>query len=82
MVTLWEEYPGTQSILIPAEGIAQECIISLEEAKICNLISVGIAIAPVAWRRIMLATPFLIGLYCDLKRDELLPKSELLKPNI
>jgi len=34
IATLWDEYPGIQSILIPAEGIAQECIISLDEAKI------------------------------------------------
>ena len=48
IVTLCEEYPGTQSILTPAEGIAQECITSLEEASKCSLISIGIAIAPVA----------------------------------
>ena len=48
IVILCEEYPGTQSILIPAEGIAQEWITSLDDANICNLISIGIATAPVA----------------------------------
>ncbi len=38
IITLWEEYPGTQSILIPAEGIAQEWITSLDDAKTCILI--------------------------------------------
>jgi hypothetical protein len=47
-IILWEVYPGIQSILIPAEGIDQECITSREEAKICNRISIGIATAPVA----------------------------------
>jgi hypothetical protein len=63
MATLCEEYPGTQSIFIPAEGIAQECITSLEEASICNLISIGIATAFVACNLIIFITPFLIGLY-------------------
>lgn len=48
IATLWEEYPGTQSIFIPADGIAQEWITSLDEAKICNRISIGMAMAPVA----------------------------------
>ena len=48
IIILWEVYPGTQSILIPAEGIAQEWITSLEEANICRRTSIGIAIAPVA----------------------------------
>jgi len=47
MAILCEEYPGTQSIFIPAEGIAQECITSFDEASICSLVSVGRAIAPV-----------------------------------
>jgi hypothetical protein len=29
----WDEYPGTQSILIPADGIDQEWMISLDEAN-------------------------------------------------
>ena len=62
IATLWDEYPGTQSIFIPAEGIDQECIISLEEASICNRISIGIAIAPVACNFIMLDIPLRIGL--------------------
>lgn len=60
-MTLWDEYPGTQSILIPAEGIAHECITSFEEAKIWILISIGNAIAPVACNRIILVIPFLRG---------------------
>ena len=56
---LWDEYPGTQSILIPADGIAHEWITSFDDAKICNLISIGIAIAPVACKRIILFIPFL-----------------------
>jgi len=30
----WDVYPGIQSILIPADGMAQECITSREDAKI------------------------------------------------
>ena len=63
MVTLCDEYPGTQSILTPADGIDQECITSLEEANKCSLISIGMAIAPVACSFIILETPFFIGRY-------------------
>ena len=48
IIILCEEYPGTQSIFIPADGIAQECITSLDEASICKRVSIGIATAPVA----------------------------------
>lgn len=57
-----DEYPGTQSIFIPAEGIAQEWITSFDDANICNLISIGMAIAPVACNLIILVTPFFMGL--------------------
>jgi len=63
MVILCEEYPGTQSIFMPADGIAQECMTSLEEAKMWSLISIGIEIAPEAWSLIMLVTPFFKGRY-------------------
>jgi hypothetical protein len=33
IATRWDENPGTQSILIPADGMDQECITSFEEAK-------------------------------------------------
>jgi len=63
IITRWEEYPGTQSILIPAEGIAHECITSLDEANKCNRTSIGIAIAPVACNLTIFVTPLRIGLY-------------------
>ena len=69
IATLWDEYPGTQSILIPAEGIAQEWIISLEEANTCSLISIGIAIAPVACNLIILETPLRKGLNWSLYKS-------------
>lgn len=62
IATLCEEYPGMQSIFIPAEGIDQECIMSLEEANICILNSVGIPIAPEACNLIILLIPLRIGL--------------------
>ena len=55
-------YPGTQSILIPAEGIDQEWITSRDEASICKRTSIGMAIAPVACNLNILLTPFLRGL--------------------
>jgi hypothetical protein len=67
-----EEYPGTQSILIPAEGIAHECITSFDDANKCNLVSIGIATAPAACNLIIFETPFLIGLYWLRKSSELL----------
>jgi len=54
-------YPGIQSILIPAEGIAHEWITSRDEARTRNRISVGIAIAPVPCSRNMLLIPLRIG---------------------
>ena len=81
IVTLWEEYPGPQSIIIPADGTAHEWITSLEEATIWSLISMGIATAPVAWRRIMFATPLLTGLNWFLNKELLLPNVfELFSP--
>ena len=62
---------------IPADGIAQECITSLDEANICKRISVGIAIALVACNLIILTIPFFVGLYCDLNKSLLLPKALL-----
>ena len=76
MVIRCEEYPGTKSILIPAEGIAQEWITSFDEAKICKRVSIGIAIALVAWSRIMFVTPFFIGLNWDLYNVEFLERSD------
>jgi hypothetical protein len=63
IIILCDEYPGTQSIFIPAEGIAHECITSLDEANKCNRVSVGIAIAPVACNFTIFETPLFIGLY-------------------
>jgi len=63
IITLCDEYPGTQSILIPADGTAQECITSLDEARICKRISIGKATAPVACKRIILVIPFFKGRY-------------------
>jgi len=63
IATRCDENPGTQSIFIPAEGIAQEWITSFEEARICNRISVGKAIAPVACSLTILVIPLRIGRY-------------------
>jgi len=63
IITRCEEYPGTQSILTPADGTAQECITSLDDANICKRISVGMAIAPVPCNLIMFEIPFRKGLY-------------------
>lgn len=60
-------YPGTQSILIPAAGIAHEWITSRDEAMICSLVSIGMATAPVACSRTILLIPFFIGRYCDFR---------------
>lgn len=61
-IILWEVYPGTQSTLTWAEGIAQECITSLDEARTCSRISVGRAIAPVECSRSIALIPLGIGL--------------------
>ena len=58
--TLCEEYPGIQSILIPADGIAQECIISFDQARIWILVSVGRLIDLVGCNLIILLTDFFI----------------------
>lgn len=63
IATRCDENPGTQSILIPAEGIAHEWITSFDEAKICSRISVGRATAPVACKRTIFVIPFRIGRY-------------------
>ena len=60
---LWDEYPGIQSILTPADGIAHEWITSREEAKIWIRISLGKAIAPLPCNRIKLVKPRFICLY-------------------
>ena len=78
MVTLCDEYPGTQSIFIPAEGTAHEWITSLDEATMWSLISIGIATAPVACSLIIFATPRLTGLNWFLNKELLLPKELLL----
>jgi hypothetical protein len=49
---------------------------SFEEANMCNLISMGIAIALVACRRIIFVTPFFMGLNWDLNKVLFNPKSE------
>jgi hypothetical protein len=51
--------------LIPADGIAHEFITTVDDAKICKRISVGMAIALVACNLTMLVIPFRIGLYWD-----------------
>ena len=43
------------------EGIAQECITSFEDAKICKRISIGIATAPVPCSLIIFEIPFFNG---------------------
>jgi len=58
MKTRWDEYPGTQSILIPADGIDHEWITSFEDAKIWSRISAGIATAPDACSRIRFVMPW------------------------
>ena len=68
---MWDEYPGIQSNFIPADGIAHECITSLEEINNWIRTSVGIAIAPVACIRIIFEIPFLKGRYwffCNSKK--------------
>ena len=39
-----EQNPGIQSIFIPAEGIAQECIMSFDVVTKCILTPTGIAV--------------------------------------
>lgn len=82
IATRWDENPGTQSILIPADGIDHEWITSLDEARIWSLISVGNAIAPVACNRTIFVIPFRIGLYWFLNNSALEPRLVgLLTPN-
>ena len=69
IITLCDEYPGTQSILIPAEGTAHEWMTSREDARICKRSSIGNATAAEACSRNILLIPLRIGRYWFLNKN-------------
>ena len=69
-IILCEQNPGIQSILIPADGIAQEWIMSFDVVTKCIRTPTGIAITFCVIDLYKLLKPLLIGIYGFVKLFE------------